>query len=188
MATTRRVFTNLKSMKFTPWEGDALSTETVFDVTEIVGDTTSVEQEDSDRNEIPHEFRAEPLYETVDFGNKTFTTECIDMNNDVLSLLFGWDTDDAGNAFAPVNYTDKYCKIELAFNSTDDIIVLPKVRLDSRLTLASMKTDVSRGTIAGTCYSAYVKAGNKTKLTDMAVVAKANIATYAVTATGTESV
>jgi hypothetical protein len=50
-----------------------------------------------------------------------------------------------------------------------------------------MKTDVSRGTIAGTCYSAYVKAGTKTKLTDMAVVAKANIATYTVTATGTES-
>ena len=46
-----------------------------------------------------------------------------------------------------------------------------------------MKTDVSRGTINGTCYSAYVKAGETEKLTDMAVIAKTNVGTYTVSAT-----
>lgn len=179
---TRRVFTNLKYMYFTPWEDDATLGASTYDLLDIVGDTTSVEQEENEVNEIPHEFKSEPLYETTDLGNKTFTTECVDMQNIVLGSLFGWDVDEAGNAFAPTNYKDLYCKIELGFNSTDDIMVLPKVRLNSRATLASMKTDISRGTISGTCYSAYVDAGAKKGMTDMAVIAAENVDTYSVAA------
>ena len=111
------------------------------------------------------------------------TTECIDFQNDVLKNIFGWDTTEAGDAFAPIAYKDLYCKIVMEFNSTEDIVVLPKVKMNSKAAWASMKTDVSRDTISGTCYSAYVKAGNTEKLTDLAIVAKANVATYTVSAT-----
>lgn len=179
---TRRVFTNLKYMYFTPWEDESTLGEDTYDLLDIVGDTTSVEQDENDVNEIPHELKAEPLYETTDLGNKTFTTECIDMQNIVLGELMGWDVDEAGTAFAPINYKDLYCKIELGFNSTDDIVVLPKVKLNSRATLASMKTDVSRGTIAGTCYAAYVTSGTKKGMTDFAVIPSANVGSYTVAA------
>lgn len=182
--TGRRVFTNLKYLYFTPWKADGTALdETTYDVVNIVGDTTSVEQEDNEINELEHEFSSEPLYENVSLGAKTFTTECIDFQNDVLKSLFGWETDEAGNAFAPINYKELYCKIEMGFNSTDDIIVLPKVKLNSRAVLASMKTDASRGTITGTCYSAYVTAGTTTKETDMAAIAAANAESYTVSAT-----
>lgn len=179
----RRVFANLKYLYFTPWTDESTLGTTTYDIVNIVGDTTSVEQEDNEVNEIPHEFSSEPLYENVTLGNKTFTCECLDFQNDILKEMMGWDTDESGNAFAPIQYKDLYCKIEMGFNSTEDIVVLPKVKLNSKAVLSSMKTDASRGTISGTCYSAWVKAGTKVGETDMAAIAKANVATYEVSAT-----
>ena len=179
----RRVFANLKYLYFTPWTDESTLGTTTYDIVNIVGDTTSVEQEDNEVNEIPHEFSSEPLYENVTLGNKTFTCECLDFQNDILKEMMGWDTDETGNAFAPIQYKDLYCKIEMGFNSTEDIVVLPKVKLNSKAVLSSMKTDASRGTISGTCYSAWVKAGTKVGETDMAAIAKANVADYEVSAT-----
>ena len=179
----KRVFTNLKALKFTPWTDDATVGTTTYDLVNIVGDSTTVEQADNNVTTINHEFRAEPLYESTELGSKTVSTECIDFQNDVLKNMFGWTTTEAGDAFAPTSYKDLYCKIVMEFNSTEDIIVLPKVKMNSKAVLSSMKTDVSRGTINGTCYSAYVKAGETEKLTDMAVIAKTNVGTYTVSAT-----
>ena len=188
MATTvldagRRVFANLKYLYFTPWTNESTIGTTTYDLVNIVGDTTSVEQAENDVNELPHEFSSENLYENVTLGKKTFTTECIDFQNDVLKQLFGWEVGEGGDAFAPITYKDLYCKIEMGFNSTDDVIVLPKVKLNSRAVIASMKTDASRGNISGSCYSAYVKAGTKEKETDMAVISATNAASYTVSAT-----
>lgn len=182
--STRRVFSNLKSMKFTPWTDESTLGTDVYDITNIVGDTTSVEQDDPEVNEIASEFTDAPLYENTTLGNKNFTCECIDMQNEVLKGLFGWETDTEGNVYAPAAYKPLYCKVELAFNTTDDIIVLPKVKMNSKATLASMRTDVSRGTISGTCYTAKVKGSSSgtAKTTDMAIIAKENAATYTVTA------
>lgn len=188
MATTvldsgRRVFANLKYLYFTPWTDESTLGNTTYDLVNIVGDSTTSEQDDNEVNEIAHEFSNTPLYENVNLGKKNFSTECIDFQSDVLKELFGWTTDEAGNSFAPTSYKDLYCKIEMGFNSTEDAIVLPKVKLNSKAVIASMKTNVSRANIAGTCYKAWVKAGQSKYETDMAVIAKANIATYSVSAT-----
>lgn len=182
--STRRVFSNLKSMKFTPWTDESTLGVDVYDITNIVGDTTSVEQDDPEVNEIASEFTDAPLYENTTLGNKNFTCECIDMQNEVLKGLFGWEADTEGNVYAPAAYKPLYCKVELAFNTTDDIIVLPKVKMNSKATLASMRTDVSRGTISGTCYTAKVKGSSSgtPKTTDMAIIAKENASAYTVTA------
>ncbi|MGM9970076.1 MAG: hypothetical protein ACI35S_06750 [Anaeroplasma sp.] len=182
----RRVFTNLKSIIFTPWIDETTLGTDSYDLVNIVGDTSTVEQEDNDVNAIEHEFSSEPLYETVTLGKKTFTTECIDFQNDVLGKLMGWEVDESGNAWAPIVYKDLFCKIELQFNSSDDIVVLPKVKMNSKAMLSSMKTDVSRGSISGTCYSAYVKVGDVEHETDEAVVSQASATTYTVSATSTK--
>lgn len=179
----RRVFSNLRYIYFTPWTSESALGTTTYDLINIVGDTTSSEQDDNEINEIPHEFSSTPLFENVNLGKKNFTTECIDFQNEVLKELFGWETDANGNALAPIAYEDLYCKVEMGFNSTEDIVVFPKVKLNSRAVIASMKTDASRATIQGTCYPAYVTAGSLTGKTDMAVIASANAATYTVSAT-----
>lgn len=177
----RRVFANLKYLYFTPWTSETELGEDIYDITEVVADTTSVEQAENDINSLDHEFSSAPLYENIQLGDKTFTCESIDLQNEVLEALFGWEVD-GDNVYAPVSYKDLYCKIEMAFNSSNDIVVLPKVKLNSRAVIASMKTDASRATISGTCYPAFVNG----KETDMAIIKGTGTAapTYTVSATG----
>ena len=52
--------------------------------------------------------------------------------------------------------------------------------MNSKAVLSSLKTDASRGTISGTCYPAYVKAGEKEYKTDMAIIGAANASSYTV--------
>lgn len=190
MATTvldsgRRVFANLKALLFTPWTDESTLGTTTYDLVNIIGDSTSTEQADNDTNAIEHEFSNEPLYEVINLGDKSFTTQCIDFQNDVVKNLFGWDTTENGDAFAPIVYKDLYCKIEMQFNSTEDIIVLPKVKMNSTAAFSSLKTNASIGNLSGTCYSAFVKTGDTEKETDLAIVTAANASTYTVSATST---
>lgn len=153
----RTVYTNLAYLRITPWSTEVSGPDgSTYDVTEVVGDTTTVEQAENDVNVLESEFRSTPLYENTILGDKTFTCESIDLQNEVLKGLFGWTVDEEGNAYAPIAYKHLYATIELGFQSTDNVIVLPKVLLNSRAVIASMKTDASRANIAGTCYTAFV--------------------------------
>lgn len=183
----KRVFANLKYLYFTPWVGETKLGDTTYDLVNIVADTTNVEQAENEVNALDHEFKQTPVYENVTLGEKTFAVECIDFRDEILEELFGW-TNHEGVIVAPVGYEDLYCKIEMGFNSTDDIVVLPKVKLNSRAVIASMKTDASRANINGTCYTAFISAdGTKDGIeTDMAVVPSAKKDTYAVWPTATK--
>lgn len=179
---TRRVFANLKYLYVTPWEGENKLGMKTYDLVDVVADTTSIEQSDNDINAIDHEFSSSPLYENVNLGEKTFSCESIDLQNDILKTLFGWEADQQGNVvFAPTGYEDLYVAMEIGFNSTEDTIVLPKVKMNSRAVIASMRTDVSRANITGSCYPAYV---NNVK-TDMAIVKSGTSVTISATATAT---
>ena len=73
----RTVFTGLKYMYITPWvaqtDGTGLELdENTYEIVNIVGDSTSLEQEDNDVQEVEHEFSSTPLYEAVTLGKKTF--------------------------------------------------------------------------------------------------------------------
>ena len=166
----RTVFSNAAYVRVTPWakndETDKLEVgNETYDITEVVADTISVEQAENDANTIEHEFSSSPLYENIQLGDKTVALESIDLQNLVLKGLFGWTIED-DNAYAPIAYTHLYAAIEIGFHSTEDVIVLPKVLLNSRAVIASMKTDASRANISGTCYPAFV---NNVE-TDMAIL------------------
>lgn len=162
----RTVFANLAYVRITPWTSEKSGPDgDTYDVTEVVADTTSVEQAENESNALDHEFSGTPLYENITLGQKTFACESIDLQNEVLKGLFGWTVSENG-AYAPVSYKPLYATIEMGFNSTNDVIVLPKVLLNSRAVIASMKTDASRANINGTCYTAWVDNNE----TDMAIL------------------
>jgi hypothetical protein len=165
----RTVFSNAAYVRVTPWvkgeDGKLSVGAETYDVTEVVADTISVEQAENDVNTIEHEFSSSPLYENIKLGSKTLALESIDMQNLVLKGLFGW-TIEGDNAYAPIAYSHLYAVVEIGFHSTEDVIVLPKVLLNSRAVIASMKTDASRANISGTCYPAFV---NNVE-TDMAIL------------------
>ena len=164
----RRVFSNLAYVRVTPWTSETSGPKgDTYDITEVVADTTSIEQAENDSNILEHEFSANPLFENITLGDKTFSCESIDLQDAVLKGLFGWKalTADGGVA-APTEYKHLYATIELGFVNSEDEIVLPKVLLNSRAVIASMKTDASRATITGTCYNAWVDGEE----TDMAIL------------------
>lgn len=162
----RTVFANLAYVRITPWTSEKSGPDgDTYDVTEVVADTTTVEQAENESNALDHEFSGTPLYENITLGQKTFACESIDLQNEVLKGLFGWTVTEGG-AYAPKSYKALYATIELGFNSTEDVIVLPKVLLNSRAVIASMKTDASRANINGTCYTAWVDDNE----TDMAIL------------------
>lgn len=153
----RRVFSNLAYVRVTPWSTESSGPDKdTYDITEVVADTTSVEQADNDVNTIEHEFSSNPLYENIQLGDKTFTCESIDLQDAVLKDLFGWTPIGSDGIAAPNAYKHLYATIELGFVNSADAIVLPKVLLNSKAVIASMKTDASRATISGTCYNAFV--------------------------------
>lgn len=163
----RRVFSNLAYVRVTTWESEISGpTGTTYDITEVVADTTTVEQAENETNTLDHEFSSAPLYENIQLGDKTFACESIDLQNEVLKGLFGWTETTEGALIAPVAYKALYGTIELGFINSKDAIVLPKVLLNSRAVIASMKTDASRANINGTCYPAYVDGLE----TDMAII------------------
>lgn len=166
----RRVFSNLAYVRATVWASETSGpTGLTYDITEVVADTTTVEQAENESNALEHEFSSAPLYENIQLGDKTFACESIDLQNEVLKGLFGWKEVGAEGSkalVAPVAYKALYATIELGFVNSDDVIVLPKVLLNSRAVIASMKTDASRANINGTCYPAWVDGEE----TDMAII------------------
>ena len=167
--STRRVFSNLAYIRVTPWDSESAgpNVANIYDITEVVADSTSIEQADNDSNVIEHEFSSNPLFENITLGDKTFTCESIDLQDGVLKGLFGWqELTSNGGVAAPNEYKHLYATIELGFTNSDDEIVLPKVLLNSKAVIASMKTDASKATISGTCYNAYIDSVK----TDMAIL------------------
>lgn len=164
----RRVFSNLAYLRVTPWSSEISGPDgDTYDITEVVADTTSVEQADNDNNTLEHEFSGAPLYENITLGKKTFSCESIDLQDAVLKGLFGWKEIGSNKGMAaPVGYKQLYATIELGFINSMDEIVLPKVLMNSKAVIASMKTDASRANITGTCYNGFVDGVE----TDMAIL------------------
>lgn len=169
--TGRIVCSNAAYVHITPWlNEDTIGAET-FDIIDIVGDTLSFTPDDNTVNSKEAEFKDDPLFENITLGKYQFAGTCIDFQNTVMKAIYGWETDEGGNAYAPVGYTDKYATIEIGFRNEDVIVVAPKVKMNSKATFANFKTGSSEGAMAGTAYSDTIKAGTNTaKETSLAML------------------
>ena len=169
--TGRIVCSNAAYLHITPWlNEDTIGTET-YDIIDIVGDTLSFMPDDNTVNSKEAEFKDDPLFENITLGKYQFAGTCIDFQNVVMKAIYGWETDTAGNAYAPVGYTDKFATIEIGFRNEDVVVVAPKVKMNSKATFANFKTGSSEGTMAGTAYSDTIKAGTNTaKETSLAML------------------
>lgn len=144
---------------FIPWNGTngVIGTDG-YDIHDIVGDTFSLTQDDADRTEIPWEFGDEPLDENISLGNRNLTMQCLDYQNDIMTNLFGWTKDSDGDfVWAPTQYSELNCTIILQFEGK--AIVMPKVKMDSKTAFENLRSDIARGELGGTLYSAEVIMG-----------------------------
>lgn len=153
--TGRVIFSNAKYVNFTPYTSEDEIGAVTYDIASIVGDTLSFTPDDNTVNAKESEFKDDPLFESVTLGKYQFAATCIDFQNDIMKEIFGWTTDTTG-AYAPVAYANKYVAIEIGFHDSDIVVVAPKVKLNSKATLASFKTGTGEGNLAGSAYSSEV--------------------------------
>ena len=161
----------------TPYDGDKKG-DTAYALDSIVADSTSITQDDADRNEIECETRDENLYESIVLGSYQFTCDNADWQEELAENLLGFTKDEtSGNIYAPSSYVEKFVEIEIQFGDASSYqsesnrgtfkasVVLPKVLLSSSATLESLKTSLGTMTVAGTAYSIEVEDGTKKYVT-----------------------
>lgn len=169
--TGNKFFTKPTRILITPFDGDSKGEET-YALDSVVADSTTITQDDAERNETGCETRDENLYETVTLGSYQFTCENADWQNDlVVNVLNFKESEDKKKLFAPSSYTEKFAEIEIQFGDANDLpnykgsVVLPKVLLSSTATLESLKTSLGTMTVSGTAYSVEVEDGEGKALT-----------------------
>ena len=134
-----------------------------FALDDVVADTTSITQDDPETNAVDCETRDEPIYENVTLGSYNFSCESGNIDKDILQNALGYKISGEGStlkAYAPASYKELWAEVEVQF-SNGTSLVLPKVKLNSKIDASSLKTGIVRGIIGGTAYSTKVD-GNDT--------------------------
>ena len=137
----------------TPYtEGDTLGT-TAYSLDNIVADSTSLTQDDPETTEIDCETRDEPIDTVTTLGSFQFTTTSADVQPDFLTNFLGFTKDSTTNIlYAPSAYKDVYAEFRLIFGENGSLVV-PKVKLNSKIEATTLKTGMVQATISGTAFS-----------------------------------
>jgi hypothetical protein len=178
----RIVLSNAAYFHVTPYvnEGE-LGTET-YDIVDIVADSLSFTPDDNNINSKESEFTDAPLFENITLGKIQFAATCVDFRNEVMKALFGWSVGASGTIYAPNSYKDLYAVVEVGFKNSDVAVVVPKLKLNSKAVISTLKTGSGEGQLAGTAYDAALKVGeDESTTTPMAFVAVADGVTYEIT-------
>jgi hypothetical protein len=171
--TGRIVLSNAAYLHVTPYTNeDAIGAKT-FDIVNIVGDSLSLTPDDNTVNAKEWEFGDTPLFENITLGKIQFAANCIDFQNEVLANIFGWQSGTQA-IYAPNAYKDIYAVVEIGFKNEDVVVVVPKLKLNSKAVISTLKTGTGEGNLAGTAYNAKLTTDKDAKGADtpMAFITK----------------
>lgn len=139
---------------------------------EIERDTTSLSQDDNDTSDIECETSDTPIDTIVTLGKWQVSAECDNLNDDLLVALCGFTKDTTtGNVYAPGTYTDKYIQFDVVYkvgedatSGADKLVAMrvPKLKLNAKVVLESLNSDLGNITIAGTAQNIKATVGGKT--------------------------
>jgi hypothetical protein len=134
---------------------------------DVIEDTTSISQDDNDTTDIECETSDSPIISIVKLGKWQFAAEIGDTQKELLAALCDFTDDATGNkTLAPSTYKAKYAKIDVVQvqpnGTTMEAYVLPKVQLNSKLTIESLNSNLARIALAGTAKDIALTVGAKT--------------------------
>lgn len=159
----RKWLRKAKSLMFVPYVYDdtikdyVLGSQ-VYDVSAIIGDTISLEQDDGDTEEKYNEYHSNPIVSNNIIGDWKFTAECLDLQNAVLRLLLnaaiGYSADEqdevSGAVAMPSEYSTIYVLARIEFHDRQSpVVVIPKMLLNSRVLLSELRGNGSKSIISG---------------------------------------
>lgn len=141
----------LTELKLIPYEGDALGTKS-FTFDTLLADSVSLQQDENTTNQRDCETKFEPAIKNVVLGSWQFTATSLDLQGEILSNFGGWvaGSTDKDVYLAPSAYKALYAMAIMKFGSSEMCVVCPKIQIDARAVLASLKTSSSECAISGT--------------------------------------
>ena len=158
------VFQDAKNLYITPYTDANTVGDSTYDIRAIVADSMSIEQDDNSVNTKDWEFGDSPLLENTTLGKFQFSATCVDFQNEIMMLLFGYKqlgdgaADDTKIITAPTIYKDLYVAVRIVFEeSASKDIIIPKLKLNSKAVIGTLKTGSAEGTISGTAYTTTVQ-------------------------------
>ena len=154
------LFTGTEDDESTP-KGDSYILE------DVVEDSTSISQDDNETTDIECESSDSPIISIVKLGKWQLAAEIGDTQAELLKALCGFAEDTTGNrTLAPSIYKALYAKIDVVQVQSDGTTmkayVLPKVQLNSKLTIESLNSNLARIALAGTAKDIALTVGAKT--------------------------
>ena len=164
-STALKVF-NPDAIYVTPFAENVRGT-TTYKLSEVIKDSTSINQDDPETQKIENEFSSAPILNNVTLGSYQFSAEVADMQSTLLEKLCGYTkgTTATDKTFAPAKYVPIFAEIVLAFKVSDSktvAAVLPKVQLNSKATFESLSSNMGTITLAGTGQNIAVQDGDTT--------------------------
>lgn len=125
---------------------------------DVVEDTTSVSQDDNTTTDIECETSDSPIMSIVKLGKFQVAAEVGDTQSALLTSMCGFIK--VGDKLcAPSNYKKMYCKFDIVFKtgeSTMAAFVVPKLQLNSKITIESLSSNLGRIKLAGTAQDAKI--------------------------------
>ena len=134
---------------------------------DVVEDSTSISQDENETTDIECETSDSPIISIVKLGKWQLAAEIGDTQAELLKALCGFTEDKTGNrTLAPSIYKALYAKIDVVQVQSDGTkmkaYVLPKVQLNSKLTIESLNSNLARIALAGTAKDIALTVGGKT--------------------------
>ena len=134
---------------------------------DVIEDSTSISQDDNETTDIECETSDSPIISIVKLGKWQLAAEIGDTQAELLKALCGFIEDTTGNrTLAPSIYKALYAKIDVVQVQSDGTTmkayVLPKVQLNSKLTIESLNSNLARIALAGTAKDIALTVGAKT--------------------------
>lgn len=141
----------LTELKLIPYEGDDLGSKS-FTFDTLLADSVSLQQDENTSNQRDCETKSEPAIKNVILGSWQFAATSLDLQNDILVNFGGWvaGETDTDVILAPSAYKTLYAMAIMKFGSSTTCVVCPKIQIDARAVLQSLKTSSGECAISGT--------------------------------------
>ena len=126
----------------------------------VVRDQTSLSQDDNETTNIEDELSDTPLDTVVTMGAWQFSAQVASFAADILKDIAGFKEATVGSAkvyAAPSSAEDRYARVTLCYNPKTGskgteyyAVVVPKLKLNSRIVLESLNSQLGYVNLAGT--------------------------------------
>lgn len=157
-----------------PWTSETVLGTDTYELVNVLRDSTSISQDDNTENNIENELSNTPIAQSIILGNVNFSTTLIDQQDTIMGMLAGWSIDaTSGDSAMMSTYTPVWAQIDLVFKkgaNSYSAIILPKVQLNTKITVESLSSNATQTVLSGTGMTAAFTIGASTSVNTSLVI------------------